>query len=294
MNFANWKAIYVIAFVILYWPVPTLKENYLSTKLLEKTKYETGSLITSKSSKDLYLRNKQFSRISDVQYAILGLNQPEKTLVLQLDWKNIIYYKLSALMTPELLISYQYIENDKPAFQTNKLRLPSNVWEKVNKDREKLQEEKKEAYESMLSHQKYPNFQCWNQPVKNVTVSSFASPRTLPNGKSYHHTGLDIRARKGTPIYAAADGKVVFQDKLTVPGNMIIISHGGDIFSRYMHLNKFKTEIGELVKKGRWIANAGSTGRVEAAHLHWEIIWKGNYGSPRLFLEGWEQICDPK
>jgi len=108
---------------------------------------------------------------------------------------------------------------------------------------------------------------------------------------SYYHSGVDLRARTGTPIRAPASGKVLYSDFMVVPGNTVVIDHGEGILSRYMHLKNFHVSEGDSVKRGEVLGIAGDTGRVEAAHLHWEVVWKGRQTDPFNFMETWNKYC---
>ncbi len=85
------------------------------------------------------------------------------------------------------------------------------------------------------------------------------------------HRGLDLRAYSGDPIYAVANGRVVLSRKMHYEGNFILMDHGQGIFSGYMHLSKSHVWRGKRVLAGQKIGNAGSTGQVTAAHLHWML-----------------------
>jgi len=86
------------------------------------------------------------------------------------------------------------------------------------------------------------------------------------------HDGLDISAKEGTKILAAAAGKVVYSDsKLSGYGNLIIIRHNSDMFTAYAHNQKNLVSHGDVVKAGQVIAYVGSTGRSSGAHLHFEV-----------------------
>lgn len=128
-------------------------------------------------------------------------------------------------------------------------------------------------------------------PVESVRTSKFGSYRRLPTGLQYFHTGLDLRARTGTPIYAMADGAVAIAQFMNVPGNAVILDHGNSIFSKYYHLSELLVSPGQKVKKGDLIGKAGDTGRVEAAHLHWEVSWKGVVTDPKVFLDTLKTAC---
>lgn len=118
-------------------------------------------------------------------------------------------------------------------------------------------------------------------PVPNFyKVSSNFGPR----GRR-HHDGIDIPAPKGTPIVAVDSGVVIYSDNgIRGYGNMIVLSHGDDVFTVYAHNTKNKVDKGEKVKKGETIALVGNTGRSTGPHLHFEIRVKSRVRNPAQFL----------
>jgi len=98
-------------------------------------------------------------------------------------------------------------------------------------------------------------------------LSSKFGPR-----KGRMHDGIDIAAKVGTPIVAAAAGEVVYADnKLTGYGNLIIVRHNASMFTAYAHNDRNFVSSGDKVKKGQHIANVGETGRVTGPHVHFEL-----------------------
>lgn len=98
-------------------------------------------------------------------------------------------------------------------------------------------------------------------------LSSKFGPR-----KNRMHDGIDIAAKIGTPIVAAAAGEVVYADnKLTGYGNLIIIRHRNNMFTAYAHNNRNFVSYGDKVKQGQHIANVGETGRATGPHVHFEL-----------------------
>ncbi len=87
------------------------------------------------------------------------------------------------------------------------------------------------------------------------------------------HEGIDISGSKNTPVYAAANGRVIYTgQRFSGYGKLIIIEHQGDKWaSFYAHLNKFKVREGQKVKAGQLIGLMGNTGRSSGIHLHFEI-----------------------
>jgi hypothetical protein len=99
------------------------------------------------------------------------------------------------------------------------------------------------------------------------------------------HSGLDIAAPEGTPVYAAEKGKVVDAGyKNNGYGNLIIIQHSADLATYYGHLSKIDVSKGKDVKKGDLIGKIGSTGKVTGPHLHFEIRKGGQALNPEDYI----------
>ena len=108
-------------------------------------------------------------------------------------------------------------------------------------------------------------------PVDGRLLSPFGG-RTDPfSGEGAFHTGVDISASSGTPVRAAADGIVTFTDMENGYGRLIKIDHGGGIETYYAHLSRFYVQAGQSVRRGEMIGAVGSSGRVTAPHLHYEV-----------------------
>ena len=190
------------------------------------------------------------------------------------------------------VLRHKITVDNVPLNSGNELRLPASVINKLNSAEERKKQKDRDDLTSALEGDAYlASWGCIKKPVNSKITSLFARPRTLPSGRSYYHSGVDLRARTGTPIKSALDGKVVYAGHMTVSGNNVILSHGGGLYSRYLHLSKLNVSEGERVPASEVVGLAGATGRVEAPHLHWEMIWKGQYASPLLLAEDWNQIC---
>ena len=85
------------------------------------------------------------------------------------------------------------------------------------------------------------------------------------------HEGIDIPARQGTAVIAAASGLVVFSGWMGGYGKTTVIAHRGGLFTVYAHAQKNYTRKGQKVHKNQVITRVGSTGRSTAPHLHFEI-----------------------
>lgn len=100
-----------------------------------------------------------------------------------------------------------------------------------------------------------------------------AARRITQYWRGSRHTGVDIAGPSGTAIYAADDGVVTFSGwNKGGYGNMIVIDHGGGIYTRYAHASKNLYGVGDTVKRGDVIQLMGSTGRSTGPHLHFEVM----------------------
>ena len=117
----------------------------------------------------------------------------------------------------------------------------------------------------------------YNASSFGVRIDPFTGQQTM-------HEGIDFLADVGTTIVAAAGGVVQFAGYHPQYGNMIDIDHGNDLVTRYAHSSKVFVKEGDLVKRGRKIAEVGSTGRSTGSHLHFEVRFKGAPQNPGRFL----------
>jgi len=98
------------------------------------------------------------------------------------------------------------------------------------------------------------------------------------------HRGIDIANYNGTPIIAAADGKVTKTGSFGRMGKMITIDHGYGFVSRYGHLSSIDVKRGQRVKRGDVIGKMGSTGYSTGPHLHYEVWRNGKVHNPMNYI----------
>ncbi|PWT96655.1 MAG: M23 family peptidase [Terriglobia bacterium] len=101
---------------------------------------------------------------------------------------------------------------------------------------------------------------------------------------SEFHSGVDISAPPGTTVKATADGIVVCSEWRNGYGRLVIIDHGGGIQTYYAHLSRFFVQTGEEVRRGELVGAVGSSGRVTAPHLHYEVRLGGAPVNPYRYL----------
>jgi murein DD-endopeptidase MepM/ murein hydrolase activator NlpD len=121
-------------------------------------------------------------------------------------------------------------------------------------------------------------------PSVGVLTDGFGTRNDPFTGRRAFHRGLDISARRGTPVHAPADGVVVFAGRNGGLGKTIRISHGFGFTTLYGHLHEMTVELGDEVHRGDLIGTIGSTGRSTGSHLHYEVHEDGKAKDPLYFI----------
>lgn len=133
------------------------------------------------------------------------------------------------------------------------------------------------------------------RPAEVIRLSSGFGYRHDPfTGAGAMHAGLDFTGAYGSPIRAAAAGRVVTAGPMSGYGNVVEVDHGHGILTRYAHLAGFATRVGALVAPGDVIARMGSTGRSTGTHLHFEVRVGGTPVNPLRFLEANSDVLEIK
>ena len=120
--------------------------------------------------------------------------------------------------------------------------------------------------------------------IDSIT-SGFGFRRDPFKGTGAMHKGLDFRGRIGTPIHSAAAGKVTFVGRKGGYGNVVEVTHGNGLMTRYAHMSRFSAKVGQRVAAGDVIGAIGNTGRSTGPHLHFEVRINNRAVNPRPFLD---------
>lgn len=117
-------------------------------------------------------------------------------------------------------------------------------------------------------------------PVDGWVSSGFGYRRDPFTGRRDLHHAIDISTRRGEPVFATAAGLVIEAEHNGDYGNLVEISHGFGLFTRYGHLSAFDVQAGDTVERGALIGRAGGTGRATGNHVHYEIRVNGRPINP--------------
>lgn len=182
------------------------------------------------------------------------------------------YASLSGKLEQQNLIISTYRHIDK---LKKKLYIQSKSYDRISE----LLLEKEKAWASRPAI----------QPINNKELTRLHTTfgnRFHPILKQWkRHEGLDFTAPRGTPVYATGDGIVTASYRSSSYGNVLFVNHGYGYQTRYAHLAEYIVRSGEAVKRGQVIGYVGSTGRSQAPHLHYEVLYNYKPINPINFFQ---------
>lgn len=152
---------------------------------------------------------------------------------------------------------------------------------KVSPDPKELERIQSEFAQMRQKRQvsEYPFFPVkWQLPVANYAriSSHFGSRRVLNGYLTQGHSGTDYAAPMGTPVVAAAEGRVVFvHPDMFYSGATVLIDHGYGVYTSYAHLSEIDVQEGQCLKRGEPLGKVGMSGRATGPHLHFGLSWYG-------------------
>ncbi len=112
----------------------------------------------------------------------------------------------------------------------------------------------------------------FSKPVEGRISGVFGASRKRDNVLLWQSRGMDIAAKRGTPIKSPASGRVILVDSdFYLHGKTIIIDHGIGVISLYIHLDDIAVSYGQKIERGELIGTVGDTGLTTGPHLHWGV-----------------------
>jgi septal ring factor EnvC (AmiA/AmiB activator) len=118
-------------------------------------------------------------------------------------------------------------------------------------------------------------------PATGRISGVFGSRRILNGQPRQPHYGLDFAVPTGTPLLAAAAGRVTLADSFHFFGDLLVIDHGHGVNTLYAHLSRIDVREGQMVARGERVALSGATGRVTGPHLHFSLSWYQTWLDPQ-------------
>ncbi len=166
------------------------------------------------------------------------------------------------------------------------LKVPKGKVDLSKEDLERYQRERVHLAQVAATHSAaLPERLRFLQPTDGPRSSSFGLRRFFNGQPRNPHSGMDIAAPQGTPVVAAAPGRVIDTGDYFFNGKTVWIDHGSGLLTMYCHLSAIDVATGDVVQAGQRIGAVGATGRVTGPHLHWSVSLNRSMVDPALFLE---------
>ena len=119
-------------------------------------------------------------------------------------------------------------------------------------------------------------------PAKGTITGVYGSQRILNDVPKSPHFGIDISVPNGTKVIAPASGTVTLTEDLYYSGLTVILNHGLNLNSTFLHLSEINVKLGDIVNRGSLIGLSGNTGRSTGPHLDWRMDWNGKRLDPEM------------
>ena len=277
------------------------KLNLLKNRLVAiykngETKY-LDVLMNSKSIIDFVSKYYAIQRIAEIDSQTIDeLEQAKQELEkinneLEEDKAQMKIAKVEAEKQTVVLTNTRTVyENQKNSLSESEKQLNAQI-ETYKKQQEELENLIQYTINGSTYELKYSGgVMIWPTLESSYITSPYGSRLHPIQGVIKNHDGIDIGGSTGDPVYAAADGIVIYSEFNTGGyGNMVMIDHGLNnegvkIVTLYAHGDKLLKSVGETVKQGDVIMEMGSTGNSTGPHVHFEVRENGSHVDPKNYL----------
>lgn len=265
-----------------------MQDFYKSYKERLRANYETSKttylevLFSSKSFSDFIVRSELVSQIVEYDNRLLA-KMNDKIVVIETLKNQIEENKKKNVVAKDMKEGQEDVYTEQ-SNKGQKIILDLEKSAKANKaliaELEKLDKATQAEINRLTNKNKKFVGGKFDWPVPGFY--NISSPFGTRNGSM--HWGTDISGGgqniSGAKVVAANDGKVIISGTGRLEGNYVVIDHGGNITTRYLHLSRRDVNVGDEVKKGQTIGAVGSTGNSTGPHLHYEISINGTRINP--------------
>jgi murein DD-endopeptidase MepM/ murein hydrolase activator NlpD len=134
------------------------------------------------------------------------------------------------------------------------------------------------------TYNKFPDYM-FTMPAVGPTSGTYGTIRYYNGKKGNYHNGHDIAAEIGTPVYAPSSGVVMLTGNFYYNGKFIMVNHGNNLISIFLHLDEIAVKKDDILEKGQVIGAIGSTGLSTGPHLHWSVMLNNSYIDPLNLID---------
>ncbi len=214
------------------------------------------------------------------------LAEKEQTLLAQRQEADQLLKQLK-IETDNLTELYKANEEAEAAARAEAMKKQAEYEAQLSKEQAAAlaQQNKNNVAGSGFSGNVTPGTSGFSRPLGSISVTCAYGWRIHPIWKDRRfHTGVDLAANQGAPIYAIAAGTVTTATYGDANGYYVSIAHGGGYGSLYAHMTNYTVSVGQSVSQGQIIGYVGSTGWSTGPHLHFEIHKSGNTVNPMDYI----------
>ena len=249
------------------------------SKTLIKGEKIAGGILLCKTFKGakVYLDGKEIPVSNNGSFVIGFHRDPKSTQIIEIRGDD-LYEEKIVVNIRNRKYAIQRIDGIDPS----KVNPPPEVLERIY--REIALVKKARSISKSISESYYE--EGFILPAEGPISGEYGSQRILNGEPKRPHYGIDIALPIGHPIMAAGSGKVLLvEENLYFSGGTLIIGHGQGLTTTYLHMSKILVNVGQIVKRGLIIGEAGDTGRATGPHLDWRAEWLNRRIDPIFLLK---------
>ena len=250
-----------------------------SNNLYSKEKFFAGNVVylpltKNENKDDFYYKDRLITKIKkkNESYLMFGVpyysNQGLNKYIFRSDTRK----KIVNIEISKKKYGSQYINIKKYRAKTK------DDQARINDERNRIIEAKRKQYKE------YPDIN-FIMPAIGITSGVYGTQRFYNGKKGRFHNGHDIAAEKGTYIFAPSAGKVMLTGDYYYNGKFVMINHGNNLISMFLHMDDISVHNDQVVRKGQKIGTIGNSGLSTGSHLHWSVILNNEYIDPIVLVD---------
>ena len=225
-----------------------------------------GNLIVARTNPSNKIKiNNEFLEIDESGIFVFGFHRDEENPIKLVIINNENEQFKTSIKPIKRVYKIQRIDGLKKSMVTP----PEDTISRIKSDRKKVNKARKVKLEMG------DFIQGFDWPLKGLITGVYGSQRILNDIPKSPHFGIDISVPVGTSVKAPASGIITLTETLYYSGYTVILNHGLNINSTFLHLSEINVNVGERIGRGDLIGHSGDTGRSTGPHLDWRIDWNG-------------------
>ena len=225
-----------------------------------------GNLIVARTNPSNKIKiNNEFLEIDESGIFVFGFHRDEENPIKLVIINNENEQFKTSIKPIKRVYKIQRIDGLKKSMVTP----PEDTISRIKSDRKKVNKARKVKLEMG------DFIQGFDWPLKGLITGVYGSQRILNDIPKSPHFGIDISVPIGTSVKAPASGIVTLTEDLYYSGYTVILNHGLNINSTFLHLSEINVNLGDRIGRGDLIGHSGDTGRSTGPHLDWRIDWNG-------------------